>query len=302
MPNLKISIPADFYQEEVRCDFTVTTERKQLWAVQLDLLSELLSVCKKHGLRIYPDGGTLLGAVRHQGFIPWDDDIDMMMPRNDYQQLCQLAATEFQHPYFFQTEQTDPGCLLGHAQLHNSETSMFTEKRLQRYNFNMGIWIDIFPFDNVPDDMSERQKFLQHLRRLKHRAHWYAKFYSRYRVAPWPLRPFQTLYRGALHLFRKTNVWYDHFEQEAQRYNNIPTRQWAAVSFRPTKTKSFYDIALFDDTVELPFEFFSLTAPRQSEILLETMYGDWRKLVKGASIHGSDLFIDTEHSYKEYKK
>ena len=119
MVDLNIVLPDGFLNEEVRCGYTVTKQMKEVWAVELDMLEKLLSVCKKHDIKIFASGGTMLGAVRHQGFIPWDDDIDMMMFRDDYEKLCKVAQEEFEYPYFFQTEYTDVGSLRGHAQLRN---------------------------------------------------------------------------------------------------------------------------------------------------------------------------------------
>lgn len=69
--------------------------------IQLDLLKELLRVCDKYNLRVWADGGTLLGTVREKGFIPWDDDIDMALFREDYDKLVAVAPKEFKHPFFF---------------------------------------------------------------------------------------------------------------------------------------------------------------------------------------------------------
>ena len=115
-----------FLEEEVRCGYTVSAEMKKLWAVELDLLAEFDRVCKKHGLTYFAFGGTLLGAVRHQGFIPWDDDIDVVMFREDYRRLTQIAAEEFRHPYFFQTPFTDCGLVMGGSRLRNSNTTVST--------------------------------------------------------------------------------------------------------------------------------------------------------------------------------
>ena len=100
-------ITEDFLKEEKRGDFTVTAKRKRVWAVILDLIVEFDSVCRKHNLRYFLDSGSLLGAIRHGGFIPWDDDIDVTMPREDYEKFIRLND-EFKHPYFLQTPYSDP--------------------------------------------------------------------------------------------------------------------------------------------------------------------------------------------------
>lgn len=74
-------------EPETRNNYYISVEMKKVWAVEMQLLKKLLEVCEKHHLKIWAEGGTLLGAVRHQGYIPWDDDIDMAMLRDDYDRL-----------------------------------------------------------------------------------------------------------------------------------------------------------------------------------------------------------------------
>ena len=119
MVNLKLQIPEEFFKEEVRDGYFVSSDMKNLWAVELDLLNEFIRVCEVYNLRYFAEGGTMIGAVRHNGFIPWDDDIDIVMPREDYCKLEKIAVKEFKFPYFWQTEKTDPGSMRGHAQLRN---------------------------------------------------------------------------------------------------------------------------------------------------------------------------------------
>uniref|UniRef100_UPI0027346B1B LicD family protein n=1 Tax=uncultured Duncaniella sp. TaxID=2768039 RepID=UPI0027346B1B len=73
--------------EEIRNGYTVSTLSKRVWQIQLDMLGVLLKVCKKYNLKIWAEGGTLIGAIRHKGFIPWDDDIDISISRPDYEKL-----------------------------------------------------------------------------------------------------------------------------------------------------------------------------------------------------------------------
>jgi lipopolysaccharide cholinephosphotransferase len=117
--------PASFYSEEVRLGYTVSAKMKKIWAVEIDLLQCLIDVCEGHHLKYWADGGTLPGAVRHQGFVPWDDDIDIIMPRKDYDKLVGLAVSgqEFQAPYLLQTAYTDTGYARDHAQLRDVRTT-----------------------------------------------------------------------------------------------------------------------------------------------------------------------------------
>ena len=93
--------------EEIRDGYVVSAEMKKVWDIQMHLMRKVLDVCRENDLNIWVDGGTLLGAVRHHGYIPWDDDIDLIMMRDDYERLQRIAAQYFTPPLFFQTAYTD---------------------------------------------------------------------------------------------------------------------------------------------------------------------------------------------------
>ena len=142
MVELNIKLPESFFLEEERDGYLVSAEMKSLWAVQLDLLYELDRVCRKHGIKYILDFGTLLGAIRHKGYIPWDDDIDVSMLREDYDKLLSVASQEFKEPYFLQTEYSDPGSLRPNAQLRNSRTCGILKMDLvPLHGYNQGIFI-----------------------------------------------------------------------------------------------------------------------------------------------------------------
>jgi lipopolysaccharide cholinephosphotransferase len=90
---------------------------KKVQQTEMEILRDFIKVCDENNLTWFGDAGSGIGAIRHKGFIPWDDDIDMMMFRDDYEKLCKVAQEEFEYPYFFQTEYTDVGSLRGHTQL-----------------------------------------------------------------------------------------------------------------------------------------------------------------------------------------
>lgn len=149
----------DFLCEEVRSDFLVTTERKKIWAAELDILEKFDKLCRENGLKYFAAYGTLLGAVRHHGYIPWDDDLDVFMLRDDYDKFEQLAHEYFRAPYEFQG--FDNGYVLSaHTKIRNANTTAieYTEAPLE---YNQGIFIDVFPLDDAADDDKMNPVFLQ---------------------------------------------------------------------------------------------------------------------------------------------
>lgn len=142
------------------------TQLNQLKEIELDIFRSFIQVCSKLDLKYYVLGGTLLGAVRHQGFIPWDDDIDVGMPRNDYEKFLELGQQYLPDGLFLQTFQTDPGYPANFAKIRNSNTT-FVEYSLKDCSMNHGIYIDIFPLDYYPDSgqrLFEAKKLLMSLR------------------------------------------------------------------------------------------------------------------------------------------
>ena len=125
-----------------------------MWHLQM--LKEFDRVCRENDLSYCAAYGTLLGTVRHKGFIPWDDDLDLMMPRRDFDKLTKIAHLVFNAPYFLQTAENDECFYGGYAKLRNGMTTGMEPRNQGKY-CNQGIWIDIFPLDDVLEDMEERR-------------------------------------------------------------------------------------------------------------------------------------------------
>jgi lipopolysaccharide cholinephosphotransferase len=129
---------------------------KKLHIIELAMLGEFIRICQKYSLRYYLIGGSALGAVRHSGFIPWDDDIDIGMPRVDYEKFLSVAQAELDADLFLQTHKTDPAYPFSFAKIRNSKTT-FIQSDSSHLQMNHGVYIDIFPLDGYPSSKLSRR-------------------------------------------------------------------------------------------------------------------------------------------------
>lgn len=145
--------------DEVICGYLVTAEQKRINQCYLDLLREFDRLCKENNLTYYMFFGGLIGSIRHKGFIPWDDDIDLIMPRRDFERLACMTQEQFgtKAPYFLQNPVTDPGNVESLIRMRRSDTTYIrnvdwdcARKIPEGAPYNMGLGLSILPLDNVP--------------------------------------------------------------------------------------------------------------------------------------------------------
>lgn len=290
-------IPESFLREEVRNDFLVDVNRKKLWMILLDLLLQVDRVCKKHNIQYFLDGGTLLGAIRHKGFIPWDDDLDIMMLRPEYEKFLTLKD-EFQEPYFLQTPYTDPGYYGSFAKLRNSNTTGMS-LRFAYQHFNFGITLDIFAYDNN-DDSAESRKRYETLNNLH-------------------IQNSTAMKKSNLHLSErdKQRVRELNDADPLKRYEEI---QKLCRTFENQNTKYVSDLMAtaygfdrdlffkedFSKAIEWEFEGFKFPVPIGYDRMLKILYGDYMEFPpieeRGKAARHDDVFVDPDNSYKNYER
>lgn len=255
---------------------------------QLDIAKEIKKICEKHQIPYFLDGGSLLGAARHKGFIPWDDDMDFGMLRTDYERFLQIAPQELPNTLFLQTPQTDPGYGYAFAKIRKKD-SLYLERVSQNSTENHGIFVDIFPYDALPDDPKKVQKLYRKLTALK----MILKMKVHYK--PWAASEHINRKRWLLYLparflslfFSKESIVKQYTRIATQYNTSATTRYYAQVaeSFGHWEMKQSF----FSGRVELPFENMTFSAPSDYNGFLTSGYGDYMELPpedKRSSTHG----------------
>lgn len=276
----------------------MTEKRKAVWNAELELFREFRAICERHNLRYFADGGTLLGAVRHKGFIPWDDDLDVSMLREDYDKFIKAAKEELPSDCFLQIPETEEDYFYGHAKIRkNNTTAIRYIQYPEQYTHHQGVFIDIFPIDNVPDGKIARSLHRFVTRKVM-QIIYYAKYYYRlnkhalvtkikHRICKM-LLPTNKAIKRAFRLYEK---WY--------RLPNKSTTKQVAISALYYEDKYIWQREWFQETLDLPFEDIMIKCPKEYDSLLKHIFGDYMTPVQTASFHG-EVFFDLEHNYSEY--
>lgn len=285
-------VSADYLREEVKCDFRVTTERKKIWLIILDLLFQIDKVCKEHHLIYFLEAGSLLGAIRHKGFIPWDDDLDILMPRRDYMTFLTLSK-EFSAPYFLQTPDTDPEYFYSFAKVRNSNTTGIV-KMFSYQKFNHGIWLSVFPIDNW--DEEDGEEHYAKIKSLNIELSTYMRMTN-------PHLSEKDLIRVNNYSGRNPRDIYDEVQQVGQLCNDKHTKyvtvgSTAVISY----SRKLWYAEDFSSSILWDFEGFKFPVPVGYDRFLKIMYGDYMALppVEERGLHHSGTLFDPDVPYTEY--
>ncbi|BFK17346.1 MULTISPECIES: LicD family protein [Blautia] len=244
-----------------------------------DILLFFQEICDKHQLKYFVAFGTLLGTIRHNGFIPWDDDIDVAMPRKDYTRFLEIMQQGKYDKYFLQIPETDDKYHLTFAKLRMKGTR-FLEERLVNADAHEGFYIDIFPYDNIPDDDFKAKKL------MKKCAIW-IRLFSVSRI-----KEPQIGNRGTLNFLVKL-IWYvlyyflklipsadkyiwNKCNQYFTAYQNVNTARMTLLVSEPEKWIVYGNE--IEQTDHLRFEDITVAVPRGFDAILNRNYGNYMEL------------------------
>lgn len=246
---------------------------KRLHEIEVDILKEIERVCCVLDIQYFADWGTLLGAVRHHGFIPWDDDIDVCMIRKDYDKFIAEAPSVLKKGYTLQHYLVDSNTPTYQAKVRKDGTQ-FVEDYVKQMPIHQGIFVDIFPYDNTADNAEERKKHEKEARIARHL--FVSKSVSQ------ATNEKDSIKRCAFNILRKVThlalvpiskkSLYKRLDYAMQKYNIYKTRYIHCCADNVQKIEDVFPL------VELPFENTTIFAPHNWNAFLWSEFGDYVQL------------------------
>lgn len=286
-------------EQETICGYLVSAKMKRVWNVELNLLLVFQELCKANNLKYYAIGGTLLGAVRHKGFIPWDNDLDVAMPRKDYERFIEIAQTSIKYPFFAQSFWSERSFAYDMVKLRDCRTCAFTKS--ERINKgNKGIFLDIFPVDNIPDD-KEIEKKENKIHRIQcHIVSFISKKGNYKGIKRVVINSLRDVFshivsqKIRLSLINKLITDTSKYNSTKTIYCGLRCFFWGGGRFR-WKNEDIIE------TMELPFEKMTIVVPKGYDSILTRLYGDYKSFVIGTSCHEGTVF-EPDIPCEEYQK
>ena len=287
----------DLYRDEIRDGWLVSSDIKKAWEKMLEMWQEIDRICRKYKITYWAYCGTLLGAARHKGFVPWDTDMDLCMMRPEYNRFCDAVEREL--------IREDGDFEIGHKKFNNFRIAMSTTTMLGKDNLHerkdvpFGMMIEVYPLDVAPDDTphgnSAVAKLLELLNCVSNKGYTNCK--ERF-------ENHQSLYNDwkILERFHKLSG-----KSRQDFYNNYAMmlfNESSAVGWIEDRIKSphkIYAKEYFRETVQLPFESVQMPAPVDYEKILTALYGDWHKFVYDKTFRMGSIY-SPDIPYREFFK
>lgn len=284
-----------YFEDEIREDFYIPGMVKRSWAKQLDILEVIRTICDRHNIQWYADCGTLIGAVRHGGFIPWDDDLDICMFRDDYIRFTEIAKKELPPEYRMLNLELEPEYDNFLTRITNGDKIRTNVEYLNANNgFPYTAGIDIFPLDYlIPDARLEEQ------RRLMTKEVW--DLTDRVIIGKEP----RTVLEIVEYVKALTGIDLDQslplvaallraLEILFQSYMGKDAKEVALMGFYVKDKTHVYPVSYFRHSLEVPFETGTIKVPAVYGEVLKIEYGTWELTNRNGGNHGYPYYKNQE--------
>ncbi len=240
--------------------------------IELDILKYVAKFCDTHKLRYYLMFGTLIGAIRHKGFIPWDDDIDIAMPREDYLKFIELIKIDPNSQYKLISCNNISGYDVPLAKVVDTRTVLIQNGAIGNVK-DLGVYIDVFIIDKLPDNLNERMRFLKKMK--WERRKWYLskrvfKFRKGSRIKDFLMAiisipfKFKSAYSRCLKM-----------DKIASQYSSTDAKDQTVIMFASTPEKTVLTTEEWDSIVKVEFEGELFAATKYYDKNLRNIYGDY---------------------------
>lgn len=245
---------------------------KKIQSIELELLCEIDSICRKNNITYTLGYGTLLGCIRHNGFIPWDDDIDICILRSDYERFKSICKTELSDKYFYQSHDTDKNYYYLWDKIRVNDT-VFKETFVGKYDIHHGIYIDIFPIDNVPND---RNRFkIQYIIYKFYKTGLMIKYVDV--KARRGKKKLQAHILGCLYAPFSLDYLYKKALETQMKYSSVQTTNGANFA-SAYGIKDEFPRAYYSDVEERSFEGQNFSVSKKSYDMLTKLYGNYMQM------------------------
>ncbi len=289
--------PHKYFEDEVREGFYITGELKRIWAAQLEVLSEVDKVCKRHNIKWFADCGTLLGTIRHKGYIPWDDDLDICMLRDDYIKFNEVANKELPEGYSCINLKDKETFYEYLTRVVNGRKFDFGEEFLEKhYDCHYPTGIDVFPLDYVSTDPVAEQE-------RKDAA--FDVYVLSDSVTPENEDDpeFDELVRSVEAACGVTidsslpmkQQMYIAAESLFTLFGSKDAKEVVLMPYWLKDNNHKYPIECFRDTIMMPFEYTELPVPVEYDRVLKIEYGDYMRPSEAGGVHDYPFFEGLEN-------
>lgn len=254
-------------------------ELKKIQEIELKCLKEIIHICEEENIEYFLIGGSTLGAVRHKGFIPWDDDIDIGMTRDNYEKFLKVAPNKLSEIYYLQTpygkEKNNP-YFYSKVRINGTQ---FVEYCNRKVNMHHGCYVDVFPFDEVPDNEEDNINQFNDIQKLIRKFN--LKQTPDISAEPKKMRDcIKSLIRRIIHFLFKF-ISYDKLVDDLQntftKYNGTNQEAYACLNF-PERKKEYVKKEDLYPLLECEFEGIRIKIPHNYDTYLKTHYGNYMEL------------------------
>ena len=318
-----------FFDQEIRDRFYLDTTMKTVWASEMELLQKIAEVCDKYGLTWYAAYGTLLGAIRHEGFVPWDDDLDIWLIRDDYNKLMEVLHKELPEGYRVRGPLANEEYDQFHTCVNNGSSISIEKEWLEQFhNCPFTVGIDIFPLDYLPRNEADKEmqkklflligRIAQLARRLDRKEYGAQDGESEAEIQERIQNIKQEIKEGLTYIEKTSHLTVERRLFDEEKWYSLCSEMWKVanhVAMKYNEEKSDHLVMYvgyskresvkfpkewFSEVYGASFENFMVPVPSGYDKILKKIYGSYWVHVKNTGTHEYPCYLRQLRQLREY--